>query len=145
MNFRRLKPWFVATGLLMWTACQNTRTVPETVFQALEGADHMDVTTSSRQVRTIVQAWRIRKTARLLKRYTQGWQKPLSGTPLSELVFSFYKSQNLLGRFGIGHEFIAMGDNLLWCQPLTAEDRDELLNFLAVQERRSATGVSNRN
>jgi hypothetical protein len=105
----------------------------------------MNVTTSSRQVRTIVQAWRIRKTARLLKRYAQGWRKPLSGTPLSELVVTFQKGQNQLGRFGIGHDFIAMGDDLLWYQPLAPEDRYALLNFLAVHERRPVTNTSNRN
>jgi hypothetical protein len=129
----------------MWNACQNSRIVPETVFQTLEGADRMDVTISSKQVRTIVQAWRIRKTARFLEHYTQGWQKPLSGTPLSELVISFRKGQNLLGRFGIGHDFIAMGEGLLWCQPLAPEDRDKLLNILAVEEHQSVTGQSNRN
>ena len=124
-------------GLLTWTACQNTRTVPDTVFQALTSADRLDIATYSKQVRTIVEPWRIRKTAHLLQRYAPGWRKPMSGTPLSELVISFYKGKNFLGRFGIGHDFIAMGDDLLWCQTLTPEDRDALLNYLAVEERKT--------
>jgi len=119
----------------MVTACQSQRSVPESVFQALEKADHMDITTSSKQVRTIVQPWRIRKTARLLGHYTEGWHRPFSGTPLSGLVIGFHKGQNLLERFGIGQDFIAMGEDLLWDQPLDPKDRKEILAGLAIEER----------
>ena len=135
MNIRRHSIRLIAAGLVMVTACQSQRSVPETVFKALEKADHIDITTSSKQVRTIVQPWRIRKTARLLGHYTEGWRRPLSGTPLSGLVIAFHNGQNLLERFGIGEDFITMGEDLLWCQPLDPNDHKELLAGLAIEER----------
>jgi hypothetical protein len=138
VNWRRFSPCLIATGLVMWTACQNTRSVPESVFQTLEKADQVEITTLSKQVRTIVQPWRIRKAARLLRHYADGWRKPLSGTPLSDLIIGFRQRQNVLGRFGVGHDFITMGEDLLWCQALDPKDRAALLDDLAVEERAAA-------
>ena len=139
MNSRRLRPWIAVTGLVLSTACQSPRTVPEDSFRALESADRMDIVTSTKQVRSIVQPWRIRNTARLLQHYAKGWRKPLSGTPLPELVIHFFKGQKRLGSFGLGDDFITMGEDQLWCQPLLNKDRNELLEWLAVKERRSPT------
>jgi hypothetical protein len=122
---------------VFWTACQNPRTFPEDSFRALESADRMDIVTSTKQVRSIVQPWRIRNTARLLQLYTKGWERPFTGTPLPELVVNFFKGQDRLGSFGIGDDFITMGEDHLWCQPLLSKDRDKLLEWLAVKERRS--------
>ena len=139
MNIYRLQPWLIVAGLVLGTACQKTRSLPDTVLLALESADRLDVMSSLKQVKRIVQPGRIKKTAQLFEHYAKGWQKPLSGSPVPALLVVFHKGPNPLGSFGIGSDFLTMGEAHLWCQPLSAQERSDILKILAIEERTGNT------
>jgi len=132
-------PWLVAGGLA-WTACQTTRSIPESVFQSILESDRMDVITPSRQVKTIVRRWRIRKIAQFLARYSDGWQKPWSGAPIPEFIFDFHKKSVILATFGVGRSYLTAGNNQDLSRALTEKERGDLLKLLAVEEVDSVYG-----
>ena len=121
-------------SLLLAAGCTQTRDIPETAFQALGGADRIQIAAPSKSARSISDSWRIRKMAKLLNQYRTGWQKPLYGSPVPQIIFQFRKGENLLESFGLGRGFITSGEGQFWYQTLKESDRQAILQLLQLKE-----------
>lgn len=122
-------------SLAFTVGCAQNRRIPETALQALSGADHIEIRTTAKFLKMVHAKWKIRKAADGLRSYAEGWRVPWDGALVPEIIVNFYKGENKLMSFGLGHGFLTTGEGQSWSRPLSEPSRQELLKLLEVQEQ----------
>lgn len=106
----------------------------QVTFDALRGADRIEVLTSHAEVvSTIEDPATIAAVQAMISRHDLGWSAPWLGTPVPPLQVNFHRGRRLLGGFGLGEGFLTSDPGpTFMMRSIPATETQEIARLLGV-------------